>query len=119
MNHRLPNFTDDAAPRTSCIREIREIRGQKKSRPLDAIRSEGSREGRKGRQEKWAVGGWGNGGEDRRPTIACRRPNIFFWVQRLAAARPAKEEDAPRFARQIEGAYRAMWREWCAKEEGK
>ena len=24
--------------------------------------------------------------------------------------------DAPRFARQIEAAYRAMWREWCAKE---
>jgi predicted O-linked N-acetylglucosamine transferase (SPINDLY family) len=27
--------------------------------------------------------------------------------------------DAPRFARQIEAAYRAMWREWCAKEAGK
>lgn len=24
--------------------------------------------------------------------------------------------DVPRFARQIEAAYRAMWREWCAKE---
>jgi predicted O-linked N-acetylglucosamine transferase (SPINDLY family) len=22
--------------------------------------------------------------------------------------------DAPRFARQIEAAYRTMWREWCA-----
>jgi predicted O-linked N-acetylglucosamine transferase (SPINDLY family) len=27
--------------------------------------------------------------------------------------------DAPRFARQIEAAYRAMWREWCAQETGK
>lgn len=26
--------------------------------------------------------------------------------------------DAPRFARQIEAAYRAMWRQWCAKEAG-
>ena len=26
--------------------------------------------------------------------------------------------DAPRFARDIEAAYRAMWRQWCAKETG-
>jgi predicted O-linked N-acetylglucosamine transferase (SPINDLY family) len=26
--------------------------------------------------------------------------------------------DAPRFTRQIEAVYRAMWREWCAKESG-
>jgi predicted O-linked N-acetylglucosamine transferase (SPINDLY family) len=27
--------------------------------------------------------------------------------------------DAPRFARHIEAAYRAMWRQWCAKENAK
>ena len=27
--------------------------------------------------------------------------------------------DAPRFTRDIEAAYRAMWREWCAKETAK
>jgi predicted O-linked N-acetylglucosamine transferase (SPINDLY family) len=26
--------------------------------------------------------------------------------------------DAPRFARNIEAAYRQMWRNWCATEEG-
>jgi predicted O-linked N-acetylglucosamine transferase (SPINDLY family) len=24
--------------------------------------------------------------------------------------------DAPRFARQIESAYRGMWREWCGRQ---
>jgi predicted O-linked N-acetylglucosamine transferase (SPINDLY family) len=40
-----------------------------------------------------------------------------------AALRPRMEAsvlmDAPRFARQIETAYRAMWRHWCTKEAGK
>jgi predicted O-linked N-acetylglucosamine transferase (SPINDLY family) len=52
--------------------------------------------------------------------LANDLPRLAEWRRTL---RPRMEAsvlmDAPRFARQIENAYRTMWRQWCAKESGK
>ena len=54
------------------------------------------------------------------PRFGLARCNL---VELRSTLRPRMEKsvlmDAPRFARQIEAAYRAMWRDWCAKEDGK
>lgn len=66
--------------------------------------------------------------------VACTEEDYVRIATRLAGDLPRLAElrrtlrphmeksvlmDAPRFARQIESAYRAMWRKWCAKETGK
>jgi predicted O-linked N-acetylglucosamine transferase (SPINDLY family) len=62
--------------------------------------------------------------EDDYVEIAVRLANNLPRLAELRATLRARVEasvlmDAPRFARQIEDAYRAMWRQWCAEEAGK
>ena len=56
--------------------------------------------------------------------IAVQLANDFPRLAELRATLRSRMEasalmDAPRFARQIETAYRTMWRDWCEKEDGK
>ena len=66
------------------------------------------------------------------PELAARTPDEFVRISTsLAGNLPRLEQlrstlrarmhasplmDAPRFARHLEAAYRAMWRKWCAKQ---
>ncbi|MDR3405574.1 MAG: tetratricopeptide repeat protein [Chthoniobacter sp.] len=61
--------------------------------------------------------------EDEYVAIATRLAHDLPRLTELRATLRGRMEasvlmDAPRFARQIEDAYRAMWRRWCAEEKG-
>jgi predicted O-linked N-acetylglucosamine transferase (SPINDLY family) len=46
--------------------------------------------------------------------LANDRPGLISWRSRLRQhLKSSKMMDAPRFARNVETAYRQMWRTWC------